>query len=115
MKDFQVSFCLEDSAYITALRLVAGAVCSAHDIDVDTAEDFKVCVTESVLILKGCGFGSAKIVFAGGDGVVCTVEGEGGSPKPGENEFSLALISALVESCNIEKHGDIIKRVTLKL
>ncbi len=115
MKDFKVSFCLEDSAYITALRLVAGAVCSAHDIDVDTAEDFKVCVTESVLILKGCGFGCAEAVFSGDGGVTCTVEGAGGSPKAGENEFSLALISALVKSCDIEKRGEIIKRVTLKI
>lgn len=115
MKDFLVNFCLADSTYITALRLVAGAICSAHDIDVDTTEDFKVCVTESVLILKGCGFDCAKIVFKGGDGIVCTVEGEGGTPKAGENEFSLALISALVSECGIDKHGEIIERVTLKI
>ncbi len=115
MKDFEVKFCLADSAYITALRLVAGAVCSLHDADIDAAEDFKVCVTESVLILKGCGFDSAKITFSGGDGVVCTVEGEGGNPKPGENEFSLALISALVGECDIKERGGIIERVTLKI
>lgn len=115
MKDLSIDFYLEDSAYITALRLVAGAVCSAHDVDIDAAEDFKVCVTESVLILKGCGFNSAKVVFGGQGGVVCTVEGSGGSPAAGENEFSLALISALVSECSIERQGEIIKRVTLKL
>ncbi len=115
MKDFKVAFHLSDSVYITALRLVAGAICSAHDVDIDAAEDFKVCVTESVLILKGCGFADAEITFFGGDGVGCEVRGEGGEPKAGENEFSLALISALVKECNIQKRGEIIERVTLKI
>ncbi len=55
MKKFSVEFNLRDSEYLTALRLVAGAVCSAGDFDVDTLEDFKVCVTESALILKNGG------------------------------------------------------------
>lgn len=115
MKDMCVKFYLSDSAYITALRLVAGAVCSAHDIDVDTSEDFKVCVTESAIILKNCGFETATVTFRGGDGVSCTVEGGGGNPKESQNEFSLALISALVGECAIAKRGEIIERVTLKI
>lgn len=115
MKDMCVKFYLSDSAYITAIRLVAGAVCSAHDIDVDTTEDFKVCVTESAIILKNCGFETAVVTFQGGDNVACTVEGMGGTPKESENEFSLALISALVGECDIVKRGEIIERVTLKI
>ena len=115
MKEMCVKFHLADSAYMTALRLVAGAVCSAHDIDVDTSEDFKVCVTESAIILKNCGFEMAKVTFSGGDSVCCVVEGEGGSPVASENDFSLALISALVGECNIEKHGEIIGKVALKI
>ena len=115
MKDMCVKFHLSDSAYMTALRLVAGAVCSAHDVDVDTSEDFKVCVTESAIILKNCGFEWATVTFPGGDGVRCVVEGGGGSPVASENDFSLALISALVGECDIEKHGEIIGRVTLKI
>lgn len=46
MKKFSVEFDLCDSEYMTALRLVAGAVCSAADVDVDLLEDFKVCVTD---------------------------------------------------------------------
>lgn len=115
MKDLCVKFYLSDSAYITALRLVAGAVCSAYDMDVDISEDFKVCVTESCIILKNCGFETATITFAGGDKVCCTVEGDGGTPKESENEFSLALISALVGECEIERSGEIIKRVCLKI
>ena len=65
MKEFEVKFNLADSEYMTALRLVAGAVCNAHGLDVDTLEDFKVCVTESAIILKNCGFESARVVFCG--------------------------------------------------
>lgn len=115
MKDMCVKFHLSDSAYMTALRLVAGAVCSAHDIDVDTSEDFKVCVTESAIILKNCGFETATVTFHGGEGVCCTVEGGGGNPKESENDFSLALISALVGECDIVRNGEIIERVSLKI
>lgn len=115
MKDMCVKFHLSDSAYMTALRLVAGAVCSAHDIDVDTAEDFKVCVTESCIILKNCGFETAEVTFFGSDEVRCEVVGGGGTPEESENEFSLALISALVGECDIERCGEIIKRVSLKI
>ena len=43
MKEFEVKFNLADSEYMTALRLVTGAVCTVHGLDVDTLEDFKVC------------------------------------------------------------------------
>ena len=115
MKEFTVRFHLADSGYMTALRLVAGAVCALRDVDVEAAEDFKVCVTESAIILKDCGFESAKITFEGGDGAVCSVEGEGGAPSECENEFSLALISALVSDCGIERAGGAIKKITLKI
>lgn len=115
MKEFSVKFNLKDDEYLTALRLVAGAVAAICEVDLDTAEDFKVCVTESVLILKNCGFEEVQIVFKTRDGVLCTAEGIGGAPKEGENELSLALISALMENCEIERSGDIIKRVCLKV
>ena len=63
MKDFTVKFHLADSEYMTALRLVCGAVCSAHGLDLDELEDFKVCVTESAIILKNCGFESVTATF----------------------------------------------------
>lgn len=115
MKDFTVKFHLSDSEYMTALRLVCGAVCSAHGLDLDELEDFKVCVTESAIILKNCGFEEVTATFPGGEEVVCTVYGEGGTPKEGENELSLALVSALVKECDIVRRGDIIERVTLKI
>ena len=115
MKEITVKFHLGDSAYITALRLVAGAVCSAHDADLDTLEDFKVCVTESAIVLKDCGFDTVTVTFGGGEEICCTVEGEGGNPCGRENEFSLALISALVKDCGFERRNGIVNKVTLKI
>ena len=115
MKEFFVKFNLKDDEYLTALRLAAGAVAALKEVDLDTAEDFKVCVTESVLILKNCGFEEAGVTFKTQDGVLCNVEGIGGQPQEGENELSLALISALMENCEIKRNGDIIERVCLKI
>lgn len=115
MKELSVKFHLEDSEYMTALRLVAGAVCSARDADLDTLEDFKVCVTESAIILKNCGFESVAVTFCGGGELNCVIEGEGGTPCARENEFSLALISALVKECDFGRKDGIINRVTLKI
>lgn len=115
MKEIRVSFNLADSEYLTALRLVAGSVCACTDADIDAVEDFKVCVTESALILKNCGFERLTAVFAHEEGVVCMLSGEGGAPCEGDNALSLALIGALVSSCDIAENRGIIERVTLKL
>lgn len=115
MKNFRISFCLADSEFLTAVRLVVGAICSVADTDVDAAEDFKVCVTESCLILKSCGFDDAEINFCVDGGVSAVVSGNGGTPKAGDCDFSLALVSALVETCDIEKRGEAIGKVILKI
>lgn len=115
MKSFTVEFYLRDSEYMTALRLVAGAVCSAADVDVETLEDFKVCVTESALILKNGGFERVKAIFENDNGVTATLTGLGGEGKAGEHELSLALIGALVKECAFDNNGGIIDRVTLKI
>lgn len=115
MKELVLKFNLADSEYLTAVRLVTGAVCSVHEVDLDTLEDFKVCVTESIIILKNCGFDSVCVAFGGEKDVCCTVSGEGGLPCAGENELSLALISALVGGFEIERSGEIIEKLTLKV
>ncbi len=115
MKDFTVSFSLSDSEYLTAVRLVVGAICSASDEDIDATEDFKVCVTESCIILKNCGFENAVITFKADGGVGAEVEGFGGAPSDADNEFSLALVSALVSECNIERKNGVIGKVILKI
>ena len=115
MKDFKVEFCLADSEFMTAVRLAVGAVCSAANLDVDSAEDMKVCVTEGCLILKSCGFECAQIVLNAQGGFVAKIEGLGGEPKPCDNEFSLALVSALLSSVEIERQGEAIYKLTLVL
>lgn len=115
MKAFKVSFSLADSEYMTALRLVVGAVCSSAGLDIDASEDFKVCVTESCLVLKGCGFEEAEVSLMPQKGVCAYVKGSGGCPQAGDNEFSLALISALVSDCKIEKQGEAISSLTLTI
>ncbi len=115
MKDFSVKFNLADGEFFTALRLVAGALCSIEGKDVDTAEDFKVCVTESAIILKNCGFESVSAVFSADGKVKAKIYGEGGVPAEADNELSFALIGALVEKCSIEKDGSVITAVTLEL
>ncbi|MBE7088691.1 MAG: hypothetical protein E7370_04165 [Clostridiales bacterium] len=115
MKDLTLKFHLSDSEYFTALRLVAGSVCTNADLDIDALEDFKVCITESALILKNCGFEIVEITFSYIDGVQCTVQGLGGNSKQADNTLSLALISALVSVCDIKENQGIIERVTLKV
>ena len=115
MKQFSVRVDLSDSEFYTALRLVAGAFCSIAEKDVDTTEDFKVCVTESALMLKNCGFKTLNATFSAQGGVKAVLCGEGGSPAEADNELSLALIGALVEECGIDGHGGVINSVTLEL
>ena len=115
MKELVLKFNLADSEYLTAVRLVTGAVCSVHEVDLDTLEDFKVCVTESAIILKNCGFDEVEVTFGGGEKFTACVEGFGGKPEEGENELSLALISALVGGCEIERRGEIITKLTLEV
>ena len=115
MNELSVKFDLAESEFYTALRLVAGALCSVAERDVDAAEDFKVCVTESALILKNCGFKTLCASFCAEGGVKAVLKGEGGSPCGAENDLSLALIGALVEKCEIVREGDVISCVTLEL
>lgn len=115
MKNFNVEFCLADSEYMTALRLAVGAVCAVADVEIDSAEDMKVCVTESCLILKGCGFAGVKVSLGTEGGVKAVVEGVGGTPTACDNDFSLALVSALVTDCALEGEGGVISKLTLKL
>ncbi|MCD7729827.1 MAG: hypothetical protein LUI60_07995 [Clostridia bacterium] len=116
MNDLVMEFDLEDDRYFTALRLVAGAMCNIAEKDVDTAEDFKVCVSESALILKNNGFSRIKAQFNAQNGVKACLSGEGASRSScGDNELSLALIGALVESCSFEEKDGVISSVALNI
>ncbi len=111
MKDrFSVTLPLTGE-YLTTVRLTTGGLCSLAGFDVDTAEDFKVCVTESLLILKRNGYGSATIDFTVGETLGCRLSGfelSEAEQDDVEDEISRALLSALVEKVefkNNEKGG----------
>ncbi|MBQ7831607.1 MAG: hypothetical protein IJ393_06080 [Clostridia bacterium] len=85
--------------YLTTVRLTTGGLCSLVGFDVDLAEDYKVCVTESLLILKRNGYATAAIEFTVGEALACRVVGTGacGERIEGfEDEISRALLSALL-------------------
>ncbi len=105
MNEFTVSLPLEGE-YFTTVRLTTGGLCSLVGFDVDSAEDFKVCVTESLLILKRNGFSCAKIKFTLGEMLACEVRGvlKTGEKEDGfEDEISYSLLNALLGKVDFEK------------
>ena len=85
--------------YLTTVRLTTGGICALADFDVDSTEDFKVCVTESLLILKRNGFSKATIDFTVSDMLSCSICGVGAYGEKTdelEEEISRALLSALL-------------------
>lgn len=95
--------------YFTTVRLAVGGLCALAGFDVDTAEDFKVCVTESLLILKRNGFLSASISFEVGETLSCAIAGETlGNKKEDtlEDEISRALLSALLGKVEFVKDSE---------
>jgi hypothetical protein len=105
MEKFSVKLPLTGE-YLTTVRLTTGGLCALLDFDVDSAEDFKVCVTESLLILKRNGYARADITFTVGESLgfsVCGVQKEGEVQEGMEDEISRALLSALLGEVCVEK------------
>lgn len=95
--------------YLTTVRLTTGGLCTLVGFDVDGAEDYKVCVTESLLILKRNGFLRATIDFTVGEKLGCTVCGEAQSGEKEdsiEDEISHALLSALLGDVEFVKNAN---------
>ena len=95
--------------YLTTVRLTTGGLCTLAGFDVDAAEDYKVCVTESLLILKRNGFTRATIAFTVGDALAFNVKGlekTGEREDSMEDEISHALLAALVGEVEFVKDGD---------
>ena len=93
--------------YLTTVRLTTGGLCALAQFDVDTTEDFKVCVTESLLILKRSGYTTATIDFTVDEALGCHVYGkerQGEKENSPEDEISRALLSALL--CDVEWDTD---------
>ena len=108
MEKFSVTLPLTGE-YLTTVRLTTGGLCALVGFDVDDAEDYKVCVTESLLILKRNGFTTARIEFTIGEALGCHVIGleENGTKEDGlEDEISRALLSALVGEVEFSKKDD---------
>lgn len=104
MNKFSVTLPLTGE-YLTTVRLTTGGLCALVGFDVDLTEDFKVCVTESLLILKRNGYGSAAIDFSVGEALGCFVRGlERVEEKENtaEDEISRALLSALLGKVEFE-------------
>ena len=116
MEKFSVALPLTGE-YLTTVRLTTGGLCSLVGFDVDTAEDFKVCVTESLLILKRNGFLTAAIEFSIGEELGCIVVGEqvGGEIENSfEDEISRSLLTALLGKVEIVKDGEKVTRIAFK-
>ena len=100
--------------YFTTVRLAVGGLCALAGFDVDTAEDFKVCVTESLLILKRNGFLSADISFVVGETLACSIAGQtlGGDKEDAlEDEISRALLSALLGKVDFIKDAERVTKI----
>ena len=117
MEKFNVSLPIEGD-YLTTVRLTTGGLCALAGFDVDTAEDYKVCVTESLLILKRNGFSRAEIEFTVGETLgccVCGIEKNGAPDEALENEISRALLSALLGDVKFDVNGQgIVERITFE-
>ncbi len=108
MEKFSVSLPLTGE-YLTTVRLTTGGLCALAGFDVDAAEDYKVCVTESLLILKRNGFLRADIEFTVGEALACQVCGAdatGEKEASFEDEISRALLSALLGEVRFEKNAE---------
>lgn len=104
MENFCVSLPLS-SEYLTTVRLTTGGLCALCG-STWIGEDFKVCVTESLLILKRNGFRAADISFRTAESLACTVSGkEKGEPeeKTADDDISYALLNALLGNAEFVK------------
>ena len=116
MEKFSVSLPLTGE-YLTTVRLTTGGLCALVGFNVDESEDFKVCVTESLLILKRNGFVSANIYFSVGESLACEVVGaETGNEKADEfeDEISRALLSALLGKVDFIKEENRVVKIAFE-
>ncbi len=109
---FDFSLSLESGSLMTTLRLTVGGLASAAGLDLDAGEDFKVCVTEGLLLLKrnGCSAASAHCEISDGC-LICEIRAGAGNGAVSqetalENEISYALLGALVDEVFFDRQKD---------
>lgn len=98
-----------DRDVMTTVRLTTGGICSLVGFNLEDAEDCKVCVTESLLLLLHSGSSRAKLRFEREEKLLVTVEGEG-EPivcDSMEEEISVALLRALVEDLTVQSENGV--------
>jgi len=113
---FSIRVPLNGADYFTTVRLAVGGICAMAGEDMDATEDFKVCVTEALLILKRGGALNAEVSFVVENGVraraVCLSRADIGAEDDG-NEISLALLGALVDDANYFENDGAICEIDL--
>lgn len=116
-ESFSIYVPLKGADYFTTVRLAVGGICNMAGADIDAGEDFKVCVTEALLILKRGGAEGASVDFSFDGGVkacvTCGKRGKPSSDSEGEDEISIALLSALIDGVTYSKDGDDIYKIEL--
>ena len=111
-------FCIElplESGFFTTVRLTTGGLCALAGFDFECTEDFKVCVTESLLILKRNGFKRVSICFEVGEMLECTLAGVGEPTDKAEgmeDEISYALLDALLGKVEFEKEQERVVKIS---
>ena len=118
MQKFCVTMPIEGE-YLTTVRLTVGGLCALVGLDVDAIEDYKVCVTESLLLLKRNGHSAAELVFYVQDELTFAVTG---TEKTGvveesiEDEISKALLSALLGQVKFIKDstGNVVEKIAFE-
>lgn len=115
---FKFSLPLDGASLMTTVRLTVGGLAAAAGLDMDEGEDFKVCVTEALLIFKRNGFTAATAFFELKDGLTAVLSAENFSEKGKEggfeDEISYALLGALVDDVAFEKKDGAVTGITLK-
>ena len=99
---------------MTTLRLATGGVCSLAGLDLDTTEDCKVCLTESLLLLMHSGYSAAHVSFQEDGGIYVYIAADGDKQETIEipdDGISSALLTALANEVNMEKEGDCLKAI----
>lgn len=103
--------------YLTTVRLTTGGLCALVGFNVDETEDFKVCVTESLLILKRNGYAEATITFTVGEALRAEIIGVGERGEKAdefEDNISCALLSALIGQVEFHKDNDVVTGIVFE-
>ena len=107
-----------ESGLMTTARLTAGGVCSLLGLDLDESEDCKVCLTESLLLLRHAGFCEAAVHFSEDNGLNIRIAGVGtaqAAEEHAEDEISYALLGALNDTVVTHRQDGKLYEITFRV